>query len=137
MLKKFLFLIFLPFILASCQSDKPHLDLFHLTLGTEADAEVAHFCYMRYNLLSYLENGVLPIGEGNLNSVTQDVTSFTLGSDNPDTTKWGTAIQMPMLLGLPVDSEVNLIVASEAGFTSEISFVTPFLYNIRYFKSTN
>lgn len=294
MLKKFLLLIFIPFILASCQSDKPDLDLFHLTLGTEADAEVAmgihsaevtingyarwidvgiagdfdsyslsdnipdwfsisysntipnrfkinvtaldgenprigkvgftvfkgsqsqtgevtviqnpctledlkkterramkkylskfdvidklsaindiqvgsvapfyklnsegtvymqvvkkgiepsatngeqiYFRYLRYNLLSYLENGVLPIGEGNLNSVTQDVTFFTLGSDNSDTTKWGTAIQMPMLLGLPVDSEVNLIVASEAGFTSEISSVTPFLYNIRYFKSTN
>ncbi len=97
-------LILIPFILASCQSDKPDLDLFHLTLGTEADAEVAHFRYMRYNLLSYLENGVLPIGEGNLNSVTQDVIFFTLDSNNPNTTKWSTAIQMPMLLGLPVDT---------------------------------
>lgn len=30
-------------------------------------------------------------------------------------------------------TEVNLVVASEAGFTSEISNVIPFLYNIRYF----
>ncbi len=34
-------LIFLPFILTACSSDEPELDLFHLTLGTTADAEVA------------------------------------------------------------------------------------------------
>ncbi len=93
------------------------------------DGEKIYFRYMRYNLLSYLEKGVLPNGEGNLNSVTQDVTSFTLGS----TSQWGMAIQMPMLLGLPIDSEVNLVVASEAGVTSDVSSVTPFLYNICYF----
>ncbi len=59
--------------------------------------------------------GNFPNGKGNLNSVTQDVTSFELGSDKPSTAQWGTAIQMPMLLGLPADSEVNLVVASEAG----------------------
>ncbi len=101
------------------------------------DGEPIYFRFMRYNLLSYLENGVLPNGQGNSNSVTQDVTFFELGSDKPATAQWGTAIQMPMLWGLPVDSEVNLVVASEAGFTSEISSVTPFLYNIRYFRSAN
>ncbi len=109
-------------------------------MGAEPAAtngETIYFRFLRYNLLSYLENGVLPNGQGNLNSVTQDVTSFVLGSDKPSTTQWGTAIQMPMLLGLPVDSEVNLVVASEAGFTSEISSVIPFLYNIRYFKAIN
>ncbi len=105
--------------------------------STATAGEQIYFRYMRYNLLSYLENGVLPIGQGNLNSVSQDVTFFTLGSDNPNTTQWGMAIQMPMMLGLPVDSEVNLVVASEAGFVSEISAVTPFLYNIRYFKSAS
>lgn len=107
-------------------------------MGTEPAAtigETIYFRFLRYNLLSYLENGVLPNGQGNLNSVTQDVTSFVLGSDKPSSTQWGTAIQMPMLLGLLVDSEVNLVVASEAGFTSEISNVIPFLYNIRYLKA--
>ncbi len=99
--------------------------------------ERIYFRYLRYNLLSYLENGVLPKGEGNLNSLTQDLTSFTLGSDDQSTTQWGTAIQMPILLGLPVDSEVNLVVASEAGFSSEITSVIPFLYNIQYFKPVN
>ena len=106
------------------------------TLPAAADGEMIYFRFMRYNLLSYLANGVLPNGEGNLNSITQEVTSFILGSDKPSTTQWGTAIQMPMLVGLPIDSEVNLIVASEAGPTNEISSVIPFLYNIRYFKAT-
>lgn len=109
-------------------------------IGSEPAAtggETIYFRYLRYNLLSYLENGVLPNGEGNLNSVTQDVTSFELGSDKPATAQWGTAIQMPMLLGLPADSEVNLVVASEAGVVSEINNVTPFLYNIHYFTAFN
>ena len=97
------------------------------------NGEKIYFRYLRYNLLSYMEDGKLPIGQGNLNSLTQDVTFFTLGSDNPNTTQWGAAIQMPILLGLLVDSEVNLVVASEAGFSSEINSVTPFLYNICYF----
>lgn len=107
-------------------------------MGAESAAtngETIYFRFLRYNLLSYLEIGVLPNGQGNLNSITQDVTSFVLGSDKPSTTQWGKAIQMPMLLGLPVDSEVNLVVASDAGFTSEISNVIPFLYNIRYLKA--
>ncbi len=108
--------------------------------GKESSAkegEKIYFRYMRYNLLPYLENGVLPNGQGNLNSETQDATFFVLGSDDPVSAQWGKAVQMPMLLGLPVDSEVNLVVASEAGFISEISAVTPYLYNIRYFGPAN
>ena len=106
------------------------------TAPAATEGETIYFRFMRYNLLSYLENGVLPNGEGNMNSLNPSATSFELGSDKPATTQWGTAIQMPMLLGLPIDSEVNLVVASEAGFTAEISSVMPFLYNIRYYKSS-
>lgn len=106
------------------------------TAPAATEGETIYFRFMRYNLLSYLENGVLPNGEGNMNSLNPSATSFELGSDKPSSTQWGTAIQMPMLLGLPIDSEVNLVVASEAGFTAEISSVMPFLYNIRYYKSS-
>lgn len=106
------------------------------TAPAATEGETIYFRFLRYNLLSYLENGVLPNGEGNMNSLTPAATSFELGSDKPSTTQWGPALQMPMLLGFPVDSEVNLVVASEAGFISEISSVTPFLYNIRYFKTS-
>ena len=98
--------------------------------------ERIYFRFLRYNLLSYFENGVLPNGEGNMNSIDQNVTSFVVGSNQTSTTQWGTAIQMPMLLGLPSDSEVNLVVASEAGPTAEVASVIPFLYNIRYYQAT-
>lgn len=99
------------------------------------NGEKIYFRFMRYNLLSYLENGVLPQGQGNANDLTEPTTFFEVGSENPSTTQWGKAIQMPILLGLPIDCEVNLVVASEAALTSEISGVVPFLYNIRYYMA--
>lgn len=105
------------------------------TAPAATNGEMIYFRFMRYNLLSYLENGVLPQGQGNANDITESTTFFEVGSENPSTTQWGSAIPMPILLGLPVDSEVNLVVASETGPTSEISGVVPFLYNIRYYKS--
>ncbi|MCM1070789.1 MAG: DUF4827 domain-containing protein [[Clostridium] fimetarium] len=105
------------------------------TALSATDGDRVYFRYLRYDLLYYLKNGALPPGQGNMNDITQDVTSFVVGSDQEPTLRWGRAIQMPMLLGLPSDSEVNLIVASEAGITAEISSVTPYLYNIRYLQA--
>lgn len=105
------------------------------TAPAATQGEKVYFRFLRYNLLSYLENGVLPEGQGNLNDPSAPATYFELGSGNQATTQWGTAIQMPMQFGLPADSEVNLVVASEAGPTAEINNVVPFLYNIRYFPS--
>lgn len=92
------------------------------------EGETIYFRYLRYNLLSYLENGVLPSGQGNGNSTVQAPANFKLGAVTP----WGTAIQLPLLLGLPIDTEVNLIVASEAGPQAEATNYIPYLYNIRY-----
>ena len=36
---------------------------------------------------------------------------------------------------LGIDSEVNLVIKSQYGYTEEISNVTPYLYNVRYFRS--
>lgn len=100
------------------------------------NGETIYFRFLRYNLLYYFEHGVLPNGVGNATDINAGATSFKLGSDKPATTRWGTAIQMPMLLGLPIDSEVNLVVASVTGPTEEISDVIPYLYNIKYYPST-
>lgn len=97
--------------------------------------ERIYFRFLRYNLLYHYENGVLPNGEGNANDLQLGATYFNVGSDQPATTQWGTAIQMPMLLGLPIDSEVNLVVASDVGPSAEVSSVIPFLYNIRYYQA--
>lgn len=109
-------------------------------MGTEPAAsrgEKIFFRYLRYDLLYYLDNGVLPPGQGNANSMTDNPAFFEMGSDDPATTRWGTALQLPMQLGLPVGSEVNLVVAAEAGPESEINNVIPFLYNIRYLNDNN
>lgn len=106
-------------------------------MGTEPAAitgEKISFRFLRYDLLYYLSNGYLPDGTGNMNDISQAASWFTLGSDNEATTQWGTAIPLPMQLGLPLGSEVNLVVSSEAGLTNEISSVIPFLYNIRYYN---
>lgn len=38
---KDLFILFFPLILSACNNDEPEPDFFHLTVGTEADTEVA------------------------------------------------------------------------------------------------
>jgi hypothetical protein len=56
---------------------------------------------------------------------------FTL----PASAQWGFGLQLPLdFIGVE-DSEAWVIVKSQYGFTSEISYVQPFLYHIRYFHS--
>ena len=45
----------------------------------------------------------------------------------------GVGVQMPLRY-LPVDCEVNIVIKSQYGSPSEMSYVIPFLYNIRYFR---
>lgn len=111
-----------------------------VSMGTSPAAtrgEKVHFRFIRYSLLYYLENGFLPEGQGNANDLTASPAFIEVGSDAPATTQWGTAIQMPLLLGLPLGSEVNLVVASSAGFTPEIASVIPYRYNLRYLDLNN
>ncbi len=106
--------------------------------GTEkkaADDQQIYFRYTRYNLSQYdSANDVLPEGAGNSEDLEYEPTwfrfkNFSLSSSS----QYGAGIQMPLYF-LPLGSEVNIIVKSQYGFTSEISYVTPFLYNIRYYK---
>lgn len=99
------------------------------------NGERIYFRFTRYDLLYYYKNGVLSNGWGNATDINVGTTSFNIGADNDATKQWGTGIQLPMSLGLPIDSEVNLIIASKEGFATEIANIIPFLYNVRYFKS--
>ena len=99
------------------------------------NGERIYFRFTRYDLLYYYKNGALSNGWGNATDMGVGATFFNVGADNEATKQWGYGIQLPMLLGLPIDSEINLVVASKAGMINEIANVIPFLYNIRYFKS--
>lgn len=89
------------------------------------------FRFDRYNLIYFLEHGHLGDPSGNISDISLSATSFIL---NDVDSQWGSAIQMPMLLGLPLGSEVYLVVASDLGFTNEIANITPFLYKVMYLR---
>ena len=56
MYKKLLLVLLFPFILSACGSDEP-LDLFHLTLGTEADADIVMATHSADKWLSTMDRG--------------------------------------------------------------------------------
>ena len=106
--------------------------------GTQEKAEddqQVYFRYTRYNLSQYnAATDKLPEGMGNSEDLEYEPTwfrfkNFTLTSSS----QYGAGIQMPLYF-LPLGSEANVVIKSQYGMTSEISYVTPFLYNIRYYK---
>lgn len=98
-----------------------------------AERQLIYVRFLRYNLVSYLQNSVLPIPDGNANSLDASPISFRF--NQPSQLGW--AIQMPLRLDLPIDSEVNLIIPAEFGFSGEQSYYIPYLYNVKYFPAVN
>lgn len=96
--------------------------------------EPIYFRYMRYDLLSWYQTGEWE-GSGNANEMSLASTYFIFGNFTMATSsQYGYGIQLPLSY-LGVDSEVNLVIKSQYGYTSEISYVRPFYYHIRYFRS--
>lgn len=96
------------------------------------DDQMLYFRFTRWNL-NYLYNYGELLAEGNSTDMEYMATSFRFGNENlPSTTQYGVGIQMPLHY-LGIDCEVNLIVKSRYGFQSDISTVSPYLYNLRYF----
>lgn len=99
------------------------------------DNQRVYFRFTRYNLMYYAGPDTPMTGEGNEDNLTSESTYFNYNNFTlPTSTSWGVGIQMPLRF-LPLNSEVNIIVKSQYGMTSETSYVQPYLYHIRYFKS--
>lgn len=99
-----------------------------------ADDQLIYFRYTRYNLTQYMTTGEW-VGDGNSLNMAGSPTSFRYNNYTlSSSTAYGTAVQMPLNY-LGIDCEVNLVVKSQYGITSEIASVVPFMYNLRYFKS--
>lgn len=96
------------------------------------EGDKIYFRYKRYNLLSYYEDKRLPAAEDNFSNG-QPHQYFIVGAEDETTTQYGTALPLPMELGLPIGAEVNLVVASSAGLKAEKDLVIPYLYNIKYY----
>lgn len=98
------------------------------------DEDQIYFRYMRYDLSNYAKADTLPAGSGNANDMDYEATWFRLNNVTLSASyKYGTGIQVPMNY-LPLNSEVNIVIKSQYGFTGETSYVVPFLYHVRYFK---
>ncbi len=98
-------------------------------------SEPIYFRYSRYNLATWYADGVWAITSGNEN--TMDAASCTFNYADytlPSSSQWGYGLQYPLMY-LGVECEVNLIIKSQYGWTSEIAYVTPFFYHVRYYHS--
>lgn len=95
--------------------------------------ELIYFRYTQYNLKYYYETGEL-VGSGNSNNLNLQATSFRFGNTMlTSASEYGMGIQEPLKY-LGVDCEVNLVVKSQMGPTSNIASVIPIMYNLRYFR---
>lgn len=96
--------------------------------------ELIYYRFMRYNLSLYMSTGEW-VGDGNAENIAAGATSFRFGDIySSSASNYGLGIQEPLKY-LGIDCEVNLVVKSQLGPSSEIASVIPFMYNIRYFKS--
>ncbi len=101
----------------------------------KADQEV-YFRYMMYPIAYYSDGEFdTSYGSGNLNNMAASATSFRYQNYTlPASSAWGVGLQMPLDY-LPLRSEVNLVVKSQYGMESVMSYVLPYFFHIRYFKS--
>ena len=98
-------------------------------------SEPIYFRYARYNLSTWYADGTWTMTSGNENTMDATSCSFNYADYTlPSSSQWGYGLQYPLLF-LGVECEVNLIIKSQYGFTSEISYVTPFFYHVRYYHS--
>ena len=98
-------------------------------------SEPIYFRYSRYNLATWYADGTWTITSGNEDAMDAASCSFNYGDYTlPSSSQWGYGLQYPLMF-LGVECEVNLVVKSQYGFTSEISYVTPFFFHVRYFHS--
>ena len=98
-------------------------------------SEPIYFRYSRYNLATWYADGVWEVTSGNESAMDASSCSFNYSDYTlPSSSQWGYGVQYPLLF-LGVECEVNLIIKSQYGFTSEISYVTPFFFHVRYYHS--
>ena len=101
------------------------------------DDELVYFRFTRWNLRLYAAAGELPEGSGNATNVALGAASFRYGNYTlTSSSQWGSGLQMPLKY-LGMDCEVNLIIKSQYGVTSEMANVVPFLYNVRYYNAVS
>lgn len=98
--------------------------------------DVVYFRFTRWNLKTWYASGVMS-SEGNSSNMNNGLgaTQFVYGNTSlSQSALYGSGIQIPMKY-LGYDSEVNLVLRSYYGFSTDASACIPYLINIRYFKA--
>ena len=99
-----------------------------------ASQQKIYFRVKYFDLLDW-EHGVEPSYMGNVGDSQIQSSYFIYGNfDLQVSYQWGYGLQMPLQF-VGIDSEVNLIIKSQYGFSNEISNVVPYHFNVRYFPS--
>ncbi len=98
--------------------------------------ENIYFRFTRSDLNSWYSTGVLNAYQSNEDDMSAAPASFKYKDYTlPTSAAWGYGIQLPLdFIGVD-GSEVNLVVKSNFGFTSDMSYVIPYLFHVRYFHS--
>ena len=98
-------------------------------------SEPIYFRYSRYNLATWYADGTWYVTSSNENAMDAAACTFNYSDYSlPSSSQWGYGLQYPLVF-LGVECEVNLIIKSQYGFSSEISYVLPFFYHVRYYHS--
>lgn len=102
------------------------------------NGDVVYFRFSRQNLKTLTETGTAD-KEGNSDNIGVGAydpkSTYFVYQNNylQSSTSWGTGIQMPMKF-FGYGCEVNLVLRSYYGFSSDQTYCIPYLINVRYFK---
>ncbi len=91
--------------------------------------------FKRSNLIYYTTEKGLDNWQGNEDDLSQDDMIFRYGDfSTMSSAAWGSGIQVPLAF-LNLGCEVNLVLKSQYGWSSELSYVQPYFYHVRYFPT--
>lgn len=100
--------------------------------------DVVYFTFTRYNIDTMYNNNTLDVaGEGNQDNFLTSVgdTYFIFNNYSVNSSSYyGSGMQLPVSY-LGYNSEVNIVLKSYYGFSSENTTCIPYLVNVRYFKA--
>lgn len=96
--------------------------------------DLVYFRFKRKSILDLYNNGSAE-WQGNSDNFNQSTSTYFFLGNNilESTTQYGEGIQWPLKY-LGMGSEVNLVLKSTEGFTTETTTCVPYLINIRYFR---
>lgn len=90
--------------------------------------------FSRFDVLTWLDYGVKSWGSNSSNMASTSAYFYYNDFSKSASTTWGIGVQLPLQY-VGINSEINLLIKSQYGPSEEMSSVTPYLWNVRYFKS--